>query len=277
MALWGKSDSLYSTGTVSVNYATKVITGSGTSFTAAGISTGDVISIGVGKTYGEAVIRTVVSNTQITIASTQFLSGSAISGIGYTISEKPSYTLHDSDLSVLTAPATTRIVGVDTTEVHSADHYAHAGWVGILTYIDQHGRLRRKSEVLVAFSGITTGTPSYTSSGDADGDDQIAPDRRITINTQPSSVGVGTTAVATFVVLASVLPSAALTYQWQYSSNAGIAYTALSNGGAYAGTGTTTLTVTNSSNALNGYYYRAVVTSPDANPQTSNAALMTVS
>ena len=32
------------------------------------------------------------------------------------------------------------------------------GWVGVTTYIDTHGNLRVKSEVLVAMSGITTGT-----------------------------------------------------------------------------------------------------------------------
>ena len=35
--------------------------------------------------------------------------------------------------------------------------FAHQGWVGVTTYIDCHGNLRVKSEVLVATSGITTG------------------------------------------------------------------------------------------------------------------------
>jgi hypothetical protein len=33
-----------------------------------------------------------------------------------------------------------------------------SGWVGVTTYIDTHGNLRVKSEILVAMSGITTGT-----------------------------------------------------------------------------------------------------------------------
>ena len=34
---------------------------------------------------------------------------------------------------------------------------SHGGWVGILTYHDNHGNLRVKSETLVAMSGIETG------------------------------------------------------------------------------------------------------------------------
>ncbi|MFZ9740334.1 MAG: hypothetical protein ACO3CQ_00360 [Candidatus Nanopelagicaceae bacterium] len=38
----------------------------------------------------------------------------------------------------------------------------HAGWVGVTTYVDCHGELRVKKEVLVAMSGITTGNaPIY--------------------------------------------------------------------------------------------------------------------
>ena len=32
----------------------------------------------------------------------------------------------------------------------------HQGWVGVTTYLDMHGTLRVKSEVLVAMSGIDT-------------------------------------------------------------------------------------------------------------------------
>jgi hypothetical protein len=38
-----------------------------------------------------------------------------------------------------------------------------------------HGNPRVKTEVLVAFSGISTGTASYTSTGDA-ADDAVYPD-----------------------------------------------------------------------------------------------------
>ena len=167
MALWGTTDAVYATGTITVDLGNGTITGSGTTFTNAAV--GDVISIGVGNTYGEAIISGVTSNTYISIASTQFLTpnaGYAIAGVAYTISQKPKYTLHDTNYGV------NDIFGIDPYEVGVAsttDKYAvaHAGWVGINTYVDTHGNLRVKSEVLVAMSGISTGTASAGIDGDA--------------------------------------------------------------------------------------------------------------
>jgi len=170
MALWGKADSVYSIGTVTVDYTNKVITGSGTSFTAA--SVGDVITVGVGATYGSAIISGITSNTYITIASTQFLSGVAAAGVAYTMSQRPKYVLHDSNWGH------GEIYGIDPTEAGIAKTtkyaVAHPGWVGIHTYVDMHGTLRVKSETLVAFSGISSGASSYTSYGDAN-DDNVNP------------------------------------------------------------------------------------------------------
>ena len=75
MALWGNNDNLVSSGTVSLNYATKVVTGSGTTFGTTGFGeVGDVIRFGTrgggGTYYGEAIITEVTSATNITIAST---------------------------------------------------------------------------------------------------------------------------------------------------------------------------------------------------------------
>ena len=81
MALWGKANNLFSPGTVAVDYSTETITGAGTSFTAAGISTGTTIVIGVGGTYGQAVISGITSDLVVSIATTQYLSGAAISGV----------------------------------------------------------------------------------------------------------------------------------------------------------------------------------------------------
>ena len=182
MALWGKSDSLYSAGTIEVNYATKTITGTATSFTAAGISTGDVITIGVAGTFGSAVISGITSDTVISIATTQYLTGEVITGVGYSISERPIYTLEDSNYSSNVVGVTTTVpshyvygVDVNETGAAAATKYAvaHAGWVGVHTYVDMHGNLRVKSETLVAMSGITGGTlPTYSSAGDA-ADDSV--------------------------------------------------------------------------------------------------------
>ena len=67
MSLWGNNDNLESNGTVSLNYATKVVTGAGTTFGTVGFGvTGDVIRFGVrgggGTYFGDAVISEIASS-----------------------------------------------------------------------------------------------------------------------------------------------------------------------------------------------------------------------
>ena len=170
MSLWGNKDSVYSDGTVNVNLGTNTITGTTgvVTFTSA-VSAGDVITVGTGATYGYAVIIGVTSTT-LSIASTAgFVSGlSTVSGSTYNISEEPIYTLGDSiyrapeskTVGYSTSPVFTGIFGVDEIEVGIASgtayEVAHSGWVGITSYIDMHGNLRVKSEVLVAGGILTT-------------------------------------------------------------------------------------------------------------------------
>jgi hypothetical protein len=287
MALWGTADSLYSIGTVSVNYANKEVTGSGTSFTAAGISTGDVITIG---SFGSAVISGITSDTLISIATTQYLTGATINAASYVISEKPVFTLEDSNYSsnvvgLTSTVPTHNIYGVDANEIASLEPGAsgiatqyggiHAGWVGIHTYVDMHGNLRVKSETLVAMSEITGGTSAiYSSAGDANDDSVLRDVVSITINSQPqSATGIGTTQTATFSVTASVIPTyASLAYQWQFSTT-GIAYTSLVNGGGYSGVTSPTLTVAND-NDKNNVRLRVIVNSGDVSV-TSGIATIT--
>jgi hypothetical protein len=265
MALWGTADSIFSPGTIaSVDYAAKTITGSGTSFTAAAV--GSVISIGIGNTYGEAVISGITSDTLISIATTQYLSSNITAGVAYTISQKPVYTLGDSNYG------SDEIKGVDIYEANAikTTSYAvqHAGWVGVVTYTDTHGNLRVKSETLVAFSGITTETTSYGVAGDAE-DDATYPDRLITISSwtaSPSStVGIGTT--VTLTVAATAYPSATLTYQYQRSTAA--------NGSVYANLGGTTssntVSIANTDASNDEFNYRVVVTADGGASTTSNA------
>ena len=162
MALWGNTDLVANTSTITIDLSTGVVTGAATTFSDAGVEAGNVISIGVGATMGEAVISSVTSNTVAAVATTQYITSGGLTniptGTTYTISEKPVYTLEDSNY------AATEIYGVDTTEQSVANaasgearQYApqHAGWVGIQTYMDMHGNLRVKSETLVAGSMIT--------------------------------------------------------------------------------------------------------------------------
>lgn len=171
MALWGNKDSLNNlTGTITINLAAKTITGSGTTFVTAGISTGDIIVVGTGATYGQAVVSGITSATLISIASTQFLipNGGTIVGAAYTVTQKPKYTREDGQYFAPDVKSNrfSAVFGVDATEIGiartvtvggkvGAYAVAHSGWVGVTTYVDNHGNFRVKSEVLVA-GGIST-------------------------------------------------------------------------------------------------------------------------
>jgi len=171
MALWGKSELVYNTGKVNVHFTEKEIRrhSGGIDFVAAGIKTGDIITIGTGvnagagSTVGYAIVGGIVGVHTLSIFGTGDLVGSGtILSQDYYINEKPKYVLGDStyDAPEVQSNRTVAIVGVDNTEAGVAKDtkYAvqHAGWVGIQTYTDMHGNLRVKSETLVAFSGISS-------------------------------------------------------------------------------------------------------------------------
>lgn len=164
MALWGNKDDIGSGGTVSLDYSTGVVTGSGTTFGQVGAAaTGDVIRFGdrAGTYYGDAVIVGIASTTQLTIGSTAGLSGASIASTDFSISQLPKYTVLDSKYSEASYGTEDSFVyGVDYIEVGVAATTAyavtHGGWVGITTYTDMHGNLRVKNEVLVAGGILTT-------------------------------------------------------------------------------------------------------------------------
>ena len=167
MALWGRDDNLVSNGTVSLNYATKVVTGTGTTFGTVGFGvTGDVIRFGTkgggGTYYGDAVIVSIAGTQTATIGSTDGLSGGAISGKQYYLSELPQSSVLDSSYSQTQTGYDKNVYGISTTTAYAGVSTKYrtngTGWVGVTTYTDVHGNLRVKSEVLVAASGITTGS-----------------------------------------------------------------------------------------------------------------------
>jgi hypothetical protein len=284
MALWGTANSIYSPGTVTIDYENKTITGSGSSFTNATV--GSVITIGVGGTFGEAVISGITSNTFISIATTQHLSGAPTpAGVGYTMSQKPVYLLGDSHYALLgpagvSTIATVQGVDIYETAVRRGTVYevTHAGWVGVQTYIDTHGNFRVKKETIVAFSGISTGiTDDGAPFGDAD-DDVFYPDTLITITAQPQSiVGIATTVAGSFSVTATRAPQEPdLTFQWQFASSVGVGFTNLTNVDIYSNVTTTTLGigVTNDT-SKGGFYYRVVIGANGAESVVSAAASLT--
>ena len=181
MALWGNKDLVYADGTIAIDVSALTVTGTGTTFTTAGISTGNVITVGAGATYGYVIVESIASNTSLTISDVGSLvsphnseSGTDVpAGATYEISEEPLYTVKDSTYRApaartsgfSTSPVTASVYGVDEIELGGANaasgdarKYAapRTGWVGITTYTDMHGKLRVKSEVLVAGGILTT-------------------------------------------------------------------------------------------------------------------------
>ena len=169
MALWGNKDNLNigGIGTVYVsNWDTLTVTGSGTTFT--NFAAGNVIRFGdfKGTYYGDAVIKSITSNTVLTIASTEGLDpnlGVFATGYGATtfvVSQLPVYTTSDSSFKEPNSDYTKAVYAVNADNIDATGLLSPgpgAGWVGVQTYTQADGTLRVKSEVLVAASGISTG------------------------------------------------------------------------------------------------------------------------
>ena len=183
MALWSNNDAVPGLATarytVAANAAadgTCTVTGTGSSFGldgCAGIGTiirfgadarSRTINVGAGHTYfGDAVIVAVASSESITIAST-----AGLSQVGFTTSARfttcPQSSIVDTvyqekgvtDRDSVVYGISTTTGGAGIGSANDLYHVSHQGWVGVTTYVDMHGTLRVKSEVLVAMSGITT-------------------------------------------------------------------------------------------------------------------------
>ncbi len=171
MALWGNNDNVDSVGTVGLNYGTGVVTGTATSFGQTGSAqVGDVLRFGTKATtfFGDAVIVSIASTISCTIGSTSGLSGAAIAGVNFGVSELPKYTIVDSHYSksaTLANDFDAFVYGTSDAsteaELNTSYKLTAGGWVGITTYNDNEGTLRVKNETLVAMSGITTGGTAY--------------------------------------------------------------------------------------------------------------------
>ena len=200
MALWGNKDLVYNDGTIAVNLDTLQVTGTTgvVTFTSSssGISTGNVITVGAGATFGYAVITGGITSTTMNIDSTSgFVVGltTVDAGASYAVSAEPGYAIGQyvapeakaAADATKTAPDgytklnTSSVYGVDTDEAQAINSAsgktaeqkqyspAHAGWVGVTTYMDTHGNLRVKTEVLVAMGKDSGGLGGIQN--DADG------------------------------------------------------------------------------------------------------------
>ena len=193
MALWGNKDLVYGDGTIAIDVSAGTLTGTATTFTTAGIAAGDVVTVGAGASQGYILVTSVNSNTELGVGTSKHLVNGyndIPAGATYQISQEPISFLEDSHYDApeskttgfSTSPVFTGVFGVDNTEIGvaraatgDAGKYApaHAGWVGITSYIDQHGNLRVKSEVLVAMGKDSAGNGGIQADAS---DDTLYPD-----------------------------------------------------------------------------------------------------
>ena len=162
MSLWGNKDTVYSTGnvtTIAITNGNGVITASGSTWNEAnGVVPGLVITMGA---KGSGVIKSVDSTTQLTLVGATGLTAEGSLTQSYNISEQPKSLVFDTnyDANEIYGVDETeaQLIGSGTTATAEQKKYspAHAGWVGITTYVDNHGTLRVKTETFVAGSTIT--------------------------------------------------------------------------------------------------------------------------
>ena len=171
MPLWGKKDTVYSTGKVNCTTAGVVTKQSGSiNWNANDVAVGQVLTLATdGAGPGQGIIKSIDSNTQITLDPERLDLPGAFTNVDYEIRETPKYEVRSGNFGI------NQIYGVDVAEAQAArednSQYkpAHSGWVGITTYNDSDGNLRVKTEVLVAGGG------DGFIEGDS-GDDTILPD-----------------------------------------------------------------------------------------------------
>jgi hypothetical protein len=165
MALWGNNDAVGSGGTVSLNYSTGAVTGTGTTFGQVGAAkTGDVIRFGTrggGSTYfGDAVVVSIAGTQSLTIGSTAGLSGAEIDGVDFYVSELPGYTTLDYSYSqaLETSPSHTNIF-FTTATIEAPAGFSTVALDNMGTDVIQVG------DHLVSDSGVDTRISSIGSTG----------------------------------------------------------------------------------------------------------------
>ncbi len=91
------------------------------------------------------------------------------------------------------------------------------------------------------------------------------------VTTQPVGQAVNAGTTATFTAAGAANPAA--TMQWQVSTDGGNTFNPLSNGGAYSGVATGTLTITGVAAFMNGFVFEAIFTNTVGSATTSAVAL----
>ena len=156
--------------------------------------------------------------------------------------------------------------GVDNDEMAASSTTSqpqHAGWV--LRTEGSGGRAGRvQYETLVAMGSMT-----------GDGEDSVFPDRRIIINTQPTSNTWAGPNTATLIVNASTVPTAGtLAYKCQQRYTGATAWANVRQVGTFTGNSSNTLVIANNQIA-SGNTFRVLVYVTGANTTISSNAIVT--
>ena len=142
-----------------------------------------------------------------------------------------------------------------------------------------------------AFTGVTrmrvrmdfydTATPNATSCGTSDFGQvedysiNIIPCIPITFTTQPIAQSVACQGTATFTAAVNANGSLPV-FQWQFRTSPTGVFQNVPNTLPYSGVNTKTLTITNVSDAMNGYEYRVSISGPCTASNPSNSVSLTV-
>ena len=182
MALWGNQDNLTGPTPVTVvgTASSEFWTVSATGMSASGVSTeGNTVLLaaaGSGDTPGSAGFLTLEAELATDLYRVGKMSGigTEVLGVDFdaaystqpiSLKNDPGYAESSADGSL---GRTQVIAGVSTAGIDAIAPGItttvggiHAGWVGIMTYVDMHGNLRTKTETFVAASGIQTGNRPF--------------------------------------------------------------------------------------------------------------------
>jgi hypothetical protein len=244
-----------------------------------------------GHTFGDApfaVSATASSNLPVTFSVT---GGSAtVSGGTLTITGVGSVTVQAAQagnavfaaatasqtFAVAQAAATVTLSNLSQTYDGSAKSVTvTTNPSGLSNSITYNGGATAPSAIGTYAVVATVTDPNYA--GSASGTLAITAPPRPTITTQPInqtvSVGSGPTPNVVFIVAAS--GPGPITYQWQRKASGTSTWLNLSDGGAYSGTKTASLTITGATTAMDGDHFECVVTNGSGSV-VSNAPTLTV-
>jgi hypothetical protein len=187
MALWGNQDNLTGPTPVTVvgTASSDFWTVSASGMSASGVSTeGNTVLLSVlgsGDESGSAGFLTLEAELATDLYRVGKMSGigTEVLGVNFdatycdqpiSLKNDPGYapSSADGNLGRTQVVAGIATAGIDALEptgtagtITTLAGGIHAGWVGIMTYVDMHGELRTKTETFVAASGIQTGNRPY--------------------------------------------------------------------------------------------------------------------